>query len=165
MKLTARSRSYLQFWFFALIMSVVVFSQEGEAQDVDFNRDISPILEERCWSCHGGDDPESGLRLDRRPQMLKGGDTGLAAVVPGKPEKSFLIEVINHVDEGMAMPPDEEKLPAHEIELLTRWIKQGAKWPGQMDAVINEQSQHWSFQTVNRPQEPKLDGLESSNPS
>ncbi len=75
------------------------------------------------------------LRLDLRAKMLRGGDSGLAAVVPGKPEKSYLIEVINHVDEDMAMPPDEDKLPAEEIDLLTRWIKEGAVWPGQMDQV------------------------------
>ena len=124
------------------------------AEDVDFKRDIAPILEERCWYCHGEDEQESGLRLDLRPKMLKGGDSGLATIVPGKPEKSYLLELIQHDDEDMRMPPDEDKLPAKGIELLTRWIKQGAVWPGQMEAVEEEKSDHWSFQPIVRADVP-----------
>jgi hypothetical protein len=51
-----------------------------------------------------------------RANLLRGGDSGLAAVVPGNPDRSYLIEVINHVDEEMAMPPDDDKLPAEEID-------------------------------------------------
>lgn len=133
------------------------------AEDVDFKRDIAPILEERCWYCHGEDAQESNLRLDLRPLMLKGGDSGLSAVVPGKPNNSYLIELINHSDAEMRMPPDEDKLPAEEIALLTDWIKQGAVWPGQMDAVAEEKSDHWSFQPVVRPDVPQVAGG-SNNP-
>ena len=144
---------------------VILFAASSalRAEDVDFKRDIAPILEERCWYCHGEDEQESNLRLDLRPVMLKGGDSGLSAVVPGKPEKSYLIELINHNDDEMRMPPDEEKLPEEEIAKLTEWIKQGAVWPGQMDAVLEEKSDHWSFQPVVRPDVPKVPGR-SSNP-
>jgi hypothetical protein len=135
----------------------------SKAEIIDFRRDIVPILEEKCWYCHGEDEQESGLRLDLRTRMLRGGDSGLSAVVPGKPEQSYLIEVINHVDEEMAMPPDEDKLPADDIELLTRWIKEGAVWPGQMDAVADRESDHWSFQPVVRPDVPRSDS-DSANP-
>ncbi len=128
------------------------------ADDVEFQRDIAPILEERCWHCHGEDEQESNLRLDLRAKMLRGGDSGLSAVVPGKPEKSYLIELINHADDEMRMPPDEGKLPAKEISLLTEWIRQGAVWPGQMEAVVEEKSDHWSFQPVVRPGVPKSSG-------
>lgn len=138
----------------ASLLIIACSSGQLSAQQVDFERDISPILEERCWGCHGADDQESGLRLDQRPRLLRGGDSGLATVVPGEPEKSYLIEVVNHVDEEMAMPPDEDKLPASQIDLLTRWIKQGANWPGQMDAVLDESSDHWAFQPVVRPEVP-----------
>lgn len=127
----------------------------ASAADIDFDRDVAPILEDNCWHCHGEDEQESGLRLDLRPHLLRGGDSGLASVVPGNPEKSYLLEVVNHVDEDMAMPPDDDKLPEHEIELLTRWIKEGAVWPGQMDAVFDERSDHWSFQPVARPAVPQ----------
>ena len=131
------------------------------AESLDFQRDIAPILEEHCWNCHGEDEQESGLRLDRRAAILKGGDYGLPTVVPGEPEKSYLVEVINHVDEDMAMPPDEDKLSKEKIELLTRWIKEGAVWPGQMESVAEEKSDHWSFQPIVRPDVPEIDAIET----
>ena len=145
------------------IVTVLAAGSVTVADDVDFQRDIAPILEERCWHCHGEDEQESNLRLDLRARMLRGGDSGLSAIVPGKPEKSYLIELINHDDDEMRMPPDEDKLPAKEISLLTDWIKQGAVWPGQMETVVEEKSDHWSFQPVVRRAVPKSFG-ESSNP-
>ncbi len=135
------------------------------AQPVDFKRDIVPILENRCWYCHGEDEQESGLRLDLRARMLKGGDSGLPAVVPGKPEKSYLLDVVKHLDAKVRMPPDEDKIPTKEISLLESWIKQGAVWPGHMDAIAKgkETSDHWAFQPVVRSAAPNL-ALDSSNP-
>ncbi|MDA1232447.1 MAG: hypothetical protein O2856_16865, partial [Planctomycetota bacterium] len=140
---------------FALTAVLLFWAADSYAADIDFQREIAPILEERCWSCHGEDAQEAELRLDRRPNMLRGGNSGLSAVVPGKPEKSYLIELINHVDKDRFMPPDEEKLPTNEIDLLTRWIKEGANWPGQMEAVLEEKSDHWAFQSVVRPDLPR----------
>ncbi|MEL6109194.1 MAG: DUF1549 domain-containing protein, partial [Planctomycetota bacterium] len=138
----------------ALLTLTLLFSSPAAA-DIDFESQIAPILEERCAHCHGEDEQESGLRLDSRSQLLRGGDSGAATVMPGKPEKSYLIEVINHVDEDMAMPPDDDKLPQSEIDLLTQWIKEGAVWPGQMEEVAEVTSDHWSFQSVARPAVPE----------
>lgn len=154
--------SSLRFAIFTYLASCLSLPQSTATDKVDFKRDIAPILEERCWHCHGEDQQESGLRLDLRPQILKGGDSGLAAVVPGKPTKSFLLEVINHVDPDMAMPPDEDKMPAREIDLLTRWISEGAVWPGQMDLALSEHVDHWSFLPVRRPAVPG--GTQAANP-
>jgi hypothetical protein len=147
----------------AFVLLPLVLPRPSQADEIDFERDIAPIFEDRCWYCHGEDEQESELRLDLRSRMLRGGNSGLSAVVPGKPEKSYLIEVINHVDEEMAMPPDEDKIPAEEIELLTRWIKEGALWPGQMEAVEEEKSDHWSFQPVIRGDVPNV-SASSNNP-
>jgi hypothetical protein len=137
----------------------------GRAAEVDFKRDIAPILEERCWGCHGEDEQEAGLRLDRRAEMLRGGDSGLPAVVPKHPEKSYLIEVVKHLDPDVKMPPDEEKIPNEEIERLSRWIEEGAVWPGQMEAETDEESDLWSFKPVVRPEVPgPSDSEESKNP-
>ena len=133
----------------------VAIGQVVTGHQVDFEQDIVPILEERCWYCHGEDEQESGLRLDRRGSMLKGGDSGQAAIVPGKPAKSYLLEVVRHLDPDVKMPPDEDRIPDGEIDLLTRWIKQGAVWPGQMDATAEEASDHWAFQPVVRPPLPR----------
>ncbi|MGB7325873.1 MAG: PSD1 and planctomycete cytochrome C domain-containing protein [Rubripirellula sp.] len=130
-----------------LILFLVMFglSTDLRASEIEFNDDVLPILEEHCLHCHGEDEQESGLRLDMRGRMLRGGDSGLAALVPNDPEKSYLIDVVNHIDEDMAMPPDEDKIPAEQIDVLTRWIKEGANWPGQMDQVAEDEVDHWSF--------------------
>lgn len=125
------------------------------AAEIDFESQIAPIFEERCWFCHGEDEQESGLRLDLRAHMLKGGDSGLAAIVPGKPEKSYLIDVVKHLDPDAKMPPDEDQIPEAEIQLLENWIQQGAVWPGQMDTKLEESIDLWSFQPVVRPQIPE----------
>ncbi|MDG1896829.1 MAG: PSD1 and planctomycete cytochrome C domain-containing protein [Fuerstiella sp.] len=139
-----------------LCIAALQLPQQLHAQEVNFKRDVAPILKERCWFCHGEDEQESGLRLDLRPRMLRGGDSGLAAVVPGKPKKSYLVDVIKHLDADVKMPPDEDRMPDSEIELLTRWIQQGATWPGQMDSVAEDKTDHWSFQPVVRPAVPDI---------
>lgn len=150
----------------SILPSVVLafaVASTGNAAEIDFQRDVAPILEDRCISCHGEDEQESGLRLDRRANMLRGGDSGLAAVVPGKPESSYLIEAVKHLDPDVKMPPDEDKIPAREIELLERWIKAGAVWPGQMDAVVEEKSDHWSFQPIVRPDIPDVNSATTNS--
>ena len=123
---------------------------------IDFDLDIQPILEENCWHCHGEDEQESGLRLDKRAMMLKGGDYGLPTLVPGHPEKSYLIEVVEHRDPDMAMPTDGDKLPEQQIALLRQWIAEGAQWPGQMNDKIAYTAEEvpWSFQPVACPSVP-----------
>ena len=145
------------FWQNLMACALIGAPISLHANEVLYERDIAPILEEHCLHCHGEDEQESGLRLDRRAAMLRGGDSGLAALVAGDAENSYLIEVINHLDEEMAMPPDEDKIPEEQITLLTTWVKQGAVWPGQMKAVAREKSGHWSFQPVQRPTVPNLD--------
>jgi len=153
----------LYFWQTLMVGVLIGAPVDLPADVVLYERDIAPILEEHCLHCHGEDEQESGLRLDRRAGMLRGGDSGLAALVPGNPKNSYLIEVINHDDEEMAMPPDEDKIPEEHIKLLTSWIEAGAVWPGQMEAVAREKSNHWSFQPVQRPTVPD-GGKRARNP-
>ncbi len=157
---TGRTSSVSNYYYvpMAIALSLVVFIATPHrtiAEDVDFQRDILPILEERCWYCPGEEEQESGLRLDLRSKLLKGGDSGPVAMVPGHPEKSYLIDVMKHLDADVKMPLDEDRIPAIEIVLLEQWIKQGAVWPGQMDAVKEDQVNLWSFQPVSRPKIPK----------
>ena len=130
-------------------------AQRAEAA-IDFEKDIQPILEENCWHCHGEDEQESGLRLDKRAMMLRGGDYGLPTLVPGHPEKSYLMEVVEHRDPDMAMPTDGDKLPEQQIDLLRQWIIEGAEWPGQMndEVAFTADEVPWSFQPVVRPSVP-----------
>ena len=122
---------------------------------IDFESEILPLFEDYCYDCHGPDKEKSGFRTDKRVHLLKGGDSGLAAVVPGKPEASYLIEVIKSDDPDIAMPPKDDKLFEEDVELLEQWIAEGAIWPGQMDDKLEEGTGHWSFQPIKRPLVPK----------
>ena len=106
--------------------------------DVDYESDILPLFEDYCYDCHGPDKQKSGFRTDKRAHLLKGGDSGLAALIPGDPRGSYLMEVITSDDPEISMPPKGGKLFEDEIELLKEWVKQGAVWPGQMDDKIEE---------------------------
>jgi len=90
---------------------------------VDFKRDVLPILEAKCIECHGAKKKDGKLDLRTRAAMLKGGNTG-AAIEPGKPDKSLLIELI-HFNE---MPPKKSKqrVTADELQSLKAWIEAGA---------------------------------------
>ena len=103
---------------------------------------------------------KSGFRVDRRVHLLKGGDTGLPAVIPDNPAGSYLIEVIKSSDPEIGMPPKGGKLFDDEVELLEKWIAEGAIWPGQMEDKIEEGTDHWAFKEIKRPKVPTA----SSNP-
>ena len=96
-----------------------------------FNTDILPILKANCLKCHGHQEKGS-LKLDSRSGVLAGGESGEPAVVPGHPERSSLIEMVT----AREMPPKGRKLDKQEIELLTRWIQQGADWEQEQSQTI-----------------------------
>ncbi len=118
------------------------------APAVDFSRQILPILSENCFACHGPDEKKrkAKLRLDTR-EGATAKRTGGAAVVPGKAAESSLIERITTDEPQMRMPPPKtgKTLKPDQIDLLRRWIDQGAPW-----AV------HWSFVPPRRPPLPKV---------
>lgn len=101
---------------------------------VDFNRDIRPILNNRCIACHGGVKQAGGFSLLFRSDALDTTESGKYAIVPGDPGKSELIRRIVHNDPDERMPPNAHRLPDREIQLLKRWIKQGAEW-----------EDHWAY--------------------
>ena len=90
-----------------------------------FTMEIRPLLKEHCWRCHGEDKQKSGLRLDSRDAVLRGGQNGPAAVA-GKPEESLLMKVLAH-DGDIQMPPDA-KLEDDHIKLFRRWIDMDLPW-------------------------------------
>lgn len=97
-------------------------------RDIDFIKDVQPLLREHCFKCHGSSRQEGGLRLDRRDDALNGGDGG-PVFVAGKSEESKLIKYVAAVDPDVVMPPEGDKLSDEQIGLLRAWIDQGAKWP------------------------------------
>lgn len=96
---------------------------------VDFHREIKPILENSCYSCHQGAKVKGGLRLDLRSAALHGGEDDGPAIMPGKPAESALFKRITSDDADEAMPAKGDRLAPQEIALLKRWIEEGAAWP------------------------------------
>ena len=129
-----------------------------DGQQVDFDSQIVPILKSRCLGCHGPKKKESGFRLDRRASLLRGGDYGEPAIVPGDPSKGTLVAAIKATDPDFRMPPEGALLSKQQVALLERWIKEGATWPGQMGKdVARERSSHWAFQPVSENILPKAE--------
>jgi hypothetical protein len=135
-----------------------------------FETKIRPVLIERCVECHSGDEPESGLKLESRADLLRGGELG-TALLPGKPKQSLLISALKH-DEFIKMPP-KEKLPTQQVVDFTRWVEMGAPWPNSIPTPSGtetnsaaeaepgqqftaEQRSHWAFQPVAAPTPPEL---------
>ena len=97
-------------------------------QPMDFDREVRPILVQHCFKCHDADSAKGGLRLDFKPAMLKGGDSGEATVVPGSSHKSHLIAVVTSTDPDSRMPPKGDRLTPAQVDLFRKWIDGGAHW-------------------------------------
>ena len=122
-------------------------SEKRSAQEegpVDFSRDIKPLLHRHCAECHGGVKSKGGLSLVTKARAFGETKSGELAITPGHPEKSELVARITSRDEDERMPP-EEALSKTEIDLLTRWIAEGARWP-----------EHWSWRKITRPAAPSV---------
>ncbi len=124
------------------------------ADSIDFGRDIRPILANNCFKCHGPDDAarQAGLRLDTREGATTASKPGQPApITPGDPDASELMRRIMSDDPDEKMPPPEVNprgLSPDKIELLGRWIKQGAPW-----------GEHWAFVPVTSPSEPSVTNM------
>jgi len=122
-------------------------------RQVDFVKDVQPLLVKHCWSCHADKKQESGLRLDRKMPALNGGDLG-KVIVPGKSAESRLIKYVAAVDPDHVMPPEGERLTAEQVGVLRAWIDQGVEWPDSGD--VREKNTHWAYQPVKRPDLPNV---------
>jgi len=125
----------------------LILSQEPSSK-VSFIREVEPVLQQRCQKCHGPDKQQGGLRLDQRPSLLLGGDSGLPAVIPGEPASSPLNLRIHSLEVEERMPPEGEPLTRKEKELLDLWVLQGAIWPSQGSGSDPLQTKHWAFQPI-----------------
>ncbi len=129
-----------------------------------FERRVRPVLATNCYGCHAAGKQFGGLRLDSRDRLLKGGQSGPAAV-PGKPDESLLIRAVRH--EGPKMPMGG-KLSAPDIAALEEWVRKGLPWPEDKNAagigtgdpgfyqkLIRE---HWAYQPVRAVPPPQSSG-------
>jgi ankyrin repeat protein len=120
----------------AAVASVARAQSVAPGAKVDYIQDVKPILAAKCFSCHGPTQQQSGLRLDRRQQALRGGDYG-PVIEPGKSAESKLILRVVGSQAGLQMPPTGA-LQDDEIAVLKAWIDQGADMPGIADTAIAE---------------------------
>jgi hypothetical protein len=132
-----------------------------------FEKEVRPILVERCFECHSNTKQKGGLRVDHIGYLKTGGDTG-PAVVPGQPEKSALMEAIRWTNEDFQMPPKNNggKMPDAQIAVIEKWIKMGAPWPEDASKKVvvteggftEEQRNYWFFQPVKKVSPPDAGG-------
>lgn len=140
---------------FCLTISSLFFSvaRASAEETVDFGQQVRPLLSDRCFACHGPDKAErhGGFRLDQKASAFGSGDSGEPLIVPGDPEQSELFRRITSEDESLRMPPADghAHLTADQIELIRRWIAEGASW-----------EEHWSYQPLVRPDVPEVAGVD-----
>ncbi len=141
-------------------------AESSTAGDEYFEKHIRPILSQKCYSCHSSraNKREGGLVLDSRAGWRAGGDRG-AALAPGMPDESLLIQAIRYTDENLQMPPDEPLAPG-VIRDFERWVRMGAP-DTRLEAIDHEAGMnvpsdpvagraHWAFRPLHRPPLPQV---------
>ena len=118
--------------------------QPAPARSVDFVRDVQPILNQSCTSCHGAKSQLGGLRLDSKATAFAGGQSG-RAIQPGHAADSLLLKRILGSGEQARMPMGAKPLPPEQIETLRLWIEGGALWPDNAGPQTAEIKKHWAF--------------------
>ncbi|HYR59215.1 MAG TPA: DUF1549 domain-containing protein, partial [Chthoniobacteraceae bacterium] len=139
----------------ALVLIFAVAVASPARAGIDFAREIRPIFSDNCFACHGPDSSKrkAGLRLDQKESAFGKAESGETPIVPGNPDKSDLLRRITSSDKDEVMPPPKEhrKLKSEQIDLLRRWIKEGATWTG-----------HWAFQPVKAGAVPEIGDQKSA---
>ncbi len=131
----------------------------AEPQAVEFfEKNVRPVLAEKCWSCHGQKKQQGGLRLDSRAAVLKGSDSG-PVVLAGQPDKSLLVRAVRR--EGDTPMPPKGGLTAGEVDALAAWVRLGVPWPDAGPAVVTStveeaRRRHWAFRPVRKPGLPAV---------
>jgi hypothetical protein len=112
-------------------LSVAVPGAAADENPIDdgsaltYEEHIGPIMARHCTGCHGWFFPKGGFRSDSRERLLQGGRTG-PGVVPGDPDKGWLMHTITRAEGRYKMPPDPVSLPPEDITMIREWIRQGA---------------------------------------
>jgi hypothetical protein len=141
-----RAKQFLPAVAALLVLAPVAGAGGAAAEPVRYGRDVLPILSAKCFACHGPDEEgrQADLRLDLEADAKADRDSG-RVIVPGNPDASELLIRVTSSDADVVMPPGDSHKPltAEQIEVLRRWIAEGAAW-----------GRHWSFEPVVRPRVP-----------
>ncbi|HXG64465.1 MAG TPA: c-type cytochrome domain-containing protein, partial [Blastocatellia bacterium] len=128
---------------------------QGPQVKVDFVKEIQPIFQRACYSCHGAKRQMAGLRLDSKKLAFAGGQSG-KIIIPGKAAESLLYQRVAGLGDQAQMPLGGEPLDAATIALIRAWIEQGAEWPEEANAAGAEMQKHWAYVAPTRPELPKV---------
>ncbi|MDB6171935.1 MAG: Protein of unknown function (DUF1553)/Protein of unknown function (DUF1549)/Planctomycete [Chthoniobacteraceae bacterium] len=155
-------KSHAAALWFGLVLFVSDAPAQNDAAGLEFfENKIRPVLADQCYKCHSVDAKKikGGLRLDTREDLLKGGTNG-AAIVPGQPDASLLIEAVRYEEKDLQMPPAKDggkKLPDAVIADLAQWVKMGAPFPAASARAVKDQPKHlWAFDPIQNPPSPAV---------
>ena len=157
-----RYRNLYTYILTALLVSVAhqrsAFGQDGDAPlDVSYEKQVLPIIKAKCFRCHGSKKQEGGLRLDLAESWLAGGDSG-PAIVSGSIEENTLFQRLITSDKSARMPLDAARLNDSELQLIRKWITEGAQ--GLVDV---DDEEHWAFGAITRPDIPTSENFPSTH--
>ena len=145
----------------AIAAMVTLKPSSAQSAKVDFVRDIQPILQANCWRCHSEQKASGQLRLDNKASAMKGGISGVV-ILPGYSKDSRLLHRVRGEGGEKRMPLGGESLKPEQIELLNRWIDEGAAWAesdagtGRLGDGAKEAVKHWAFVKPVRPAVPQV---------
>jgi len=141
------ARRYFRWVVCGAVAAGAVPGAVAAADRVDFSRDVQPLIAKRCLACHGPDTQEGGLRLDQPARATAALESGGRAIVPGDAAASGMLARITATDADVQMPPEGARLTPAQVDLLARWIDEGAEW-----------KEHWAFRPLVRPDVPAVAG-------
>ena len=145
------------------IVTETVAAEPSAAHAEFFEKEVRPLLVEKCLECHGEEKPKGGLKLTSRANFSRAATAGQQSLL-GKPDESLLLKAVRHSDDDLRMPP-KEKLSEKQIDVLARWVKLGLPWPStsatltpanRQFTITEKQRQFWSFQPVKRVSAPPV---------
>ncbi len=130
----------------ALFTAVIIYALIPSSK-IDFNTQVKPIINKKCIACHGGVKREAQFSLLFRQDAMAKAESGKFAIVPGNASGSELIHRIKSHDPEERMPYKKDPLTKEEVEILSRWIEEGAEW-----------GDHWAYQSVKKQELPATTG-------
>ncbi|MBM4245054.1 MAG: DUF1553 domain-containing protein [Deltaproteobacteria bacterium] len=146
----ASSRAWLRYGIVLATLAACASGPREVRAGVDFATEIRPILQQRCYECHGPHERKGDLRLTNKADGFTAGNLGIPVITPGSARLSPLVDLVTSVDPDERMPKDREPLSAGEIDLIQRWIDEGASWPEGADEP------HWAYTKPRRPPLPQV---------
>src|SRR5262245_54871955 len=138
----------------AAILAVLLAGAAPQSSPPDFDRDIRPIFQSHCISCHGAKKMKGQLRLDSKALAFRGGVSG-KVLVPGQAKQSRLVAALRDPNPDDRMPKDAAPLPEETIARIQAWIDAGAAWPDDPADAAAKTEKHWAYVPPVRRELPK----------